>query len=206
MRYYQRVRGHYLPLRAHWELPGHDVGAGSLRNILHSELSQLSSALLLSFSFSPPLRYDTLSHREMSAVSQEEKKKRRKAVVPLLLLLKISLVKFSPSQRLAAQTRGLQGVRGRRGKARKTERERKEGVGGWSRNTENEQIAQAKLAWGAQYVLERFANRSLFFIAKMKAAWASRECQTHLFICIVDYALCVSLSVCIYAKELRCSH
>ncbi|KAK1876501.1 GTP cyclohydrolase III [Dissostichus eleginoides] len=38
-------------------------------------------------------------------MSQEEKKKRRKAVVPLLLL-KISLVEFSLSQRLAAQTQG----------------------------------------------------------------------------------------------------
>lgn len=143
MDYYQRVRGHYLPVRAHWELPGYNVGAGSLQNILHSELSQLSHALL---SFFPPLfpfQYDTLSHRKMSAVSQEEKKKRRKVLV-LLLLLKISLVKFSLSQRQAAQTRGLLGVRGRRGRARKTERKRK--GRGWSRNRENEQIAQAKLA------------------------------------------------------------
>lgn len=37
-------------------------------------------------------------------------------------------------------------------------------------NTESEQIAQAELAREAQYVLEGFANRSLFFIARMKAA------------------------------------
>lgn len=63
----------------------------------------------------------------MSAASQEEERRRRTAVVPLLLL-KISLVKFSLSQRLAAQTRSLRGVRGRGDKARKAERERKDGV------------------------------------------------------------------------------
>lgn len=93
----------------------------------------------------PPLQYDTLSHRKMSAASQEEEKNRREAVVTLLLL-KISLVKFSLSQRLAAQTRGLQGVNS----CTEAERERQKGKergGGWrSRNAENEQIAQAKLA------------------------------------------------------------
>ncbi|KAI3365750.1 hypothetical protein L3Q82_000760 [Scortum barcoo] len=75
----------------------------------------------------------------MSAVSQEEKKKkrRRKAVVPLLLL-KISLVKFSLSQRLAAQTRGLQGVRGRRGRARKMGKRRREREDGKEKTGEGE--------------------------------------------------------------------
>lgn len=65
--------------------------------------------------------------------------------------------------------------------------------------TQDGQTAQAKLVWGAQYVLKRFANRSLFFIAKMKEAWASRERQAYLFICIADYVL----SFCVFEKELR---
>lgn len=60
-------------------------------------------------------------------------------------------------------------------------------------NTESEQIAQAELAREAQYVLEGFANRSLFFIARMKAA---ENVKPRLFICIVDYAL----SMCICAR------
>lgn len=87
--------------------------------------------MLYSFLSSTPPPPFSMTHfpiTKMPAVSQEEKEKRRKADRPLLLL-KISLVKFSLSQRLAVQTQGLQGVRGRRGKARKTERKRKEGVG-----------------------------------------------------------------------------
>lgn len=33
MGYYQKVRGHYSPVRAQWELPGYNVGARSLWNI-----------------------------------------------------------------------------------------------------------------------------------------------------------------------------
>lgn len=129
------------------------------------KLSKLSSA--------PPTllhpQYDTLFHRKMSEESQEEKR-RRKAVVSLL---KITLVKFSRSQRLAAQTR-LASAGSRRVKRDKSGEQRGEEKmvcwGGGSRNTENEQISQARLAQGAQCVLESFANRSLFFIAEMKAA------------------------------------
>lgn len=120
--YYQRVRGHYSPASARWELPGYNVGARSLWDTLHSELTQPSSAILISFLFLSLFQYDKLSLCEMSAVSQEEKEKkkrrRRKAPGPCLLL-KISLVKFSPSPRQAAQTQGPRGVRGRSSRASK---------------------------------------------------------------------------------------
>lgn len=64
----------------------------------------------------------------MSEVSQEEREKKgRSTVVVHLLLLKISLVKFSLSQRLAAQNQGLQGVKGRRGRARDQKEKKKKG-------------------------------------------------------------------------------
>lgn len=67
----------------------------------------------------------------MSAVSQEERKtKGRSTVVVHLLLLKISLVKFSLSQRLAARNQGLQGVKGRRGRPRDQKEKKKKGGGG----------------------------------------------------------------------------
>lgn len=104
MGYYQRVRGHYLPVRVHWELPSCNVGAGSLQNILHSDLSQLCCAELFSF-FSPPSNMTHFPHHKMSAVSQEEEKRKEAFVSPLLL--KISLVKFGLSQRLPPQTQGI---------------------------------------------------------------------------------------------------
>lgn len=90
------------------------------------------------FLFLLPFQYDTVTRLKMSAVSREERrKKRRSTVLVPLPLLKISLVKFSPSQRLAAQTLGLQGARGRRGKARKTKmKEKKIGLVGVKAETE----------------------------------------------------------------------
>ena len=169
MGYYQRVRGNFLPVRAHWALSGYNVGARSLRGILE----------YLHWVEWTPSRppYDTLSHCKMSAMPQEEKKKkRRKAVVPLLLL-KISLVKFSLSQRQAAQTLGLQGVRGRTGGAGKKKKgTEREWAGGRVKQKDREWAnSPSKAGLGTSYVFERLANRSLFLISKMKAAWAKQR-------------------------------
>lgn len=151
----------------------------------------------------PPPIWHSFSLRNVSSVSWGgEEEGGGRPLVPLLLP-KISLVKFSLSQRQGCSGSGVcREKEGERGRMRKTERRRKEeGVlrrKHWERASE--QIAQAKLAQWAQYVLERFANRSLFFIAKMKAAWAGRECQTHLLVCTVDYAL----SMCAYVQGWRC--
>lgn len=102
----------------------------------------VEATALLSLS-SHPFQYDTVSHREMSAVSQEERKKKgRSTVVVHLLLLKISLVKFSLSQRLAAQNQGLQGVKGRRGRPRDQKEKEKKGGGRWRVEAETDRASK----------------------------------------------------------------
>lgn len=169
------------------------MGAESPQSILHAKLRQLSSAPLPP----RPLQYDTVSYCEMSAVSHEEEKKKKEE--GRLFLFSFQRLVWLSSACLKGKAAQAWGSVGRR-RAKEAEWERLRGEekkrGCWGGNTEraSEQIAQAKLAQWAQYVLERFANRSLFFIAEMKAAWADRECQTHLLVCIADYAL----SMCAY--------
>lgn len=193
MGHYQRVGGHYWPVKAHWELPGYNVGARSLQNTLHSELRRLLYCFLF------PLPLSNMTQFLIAKCQQCLKRRgRRRGEVRWLFIFSFWRLVWLSSARLKGWQLRIRVYREWKGEEaeRETKRKREKGgeVEGWSRNGESEQIAQAKLVHGAQYVLERFANRSLFFIAKMKAAWASRECQTHLFICIVDYALSVCIS------------
>lgn len=167
MGYYQRVRGHVLPVRAHWELPSSNVGGG-----FPAEYFALRVETTLWCSTPPPLPPPQIWHTFFNAKCQRSLKRRRggrrggKRVVRRLLL-KISLVKFKVSKACRSDSGGLQGVKEAEWEGLKG----KEGcVREKQQNTESEQIAQAELAREAQYVLEGFANRSLFFIARMKAA------------------------------------
>lgn len=209
MGHYQRVRGHYSPARAARLQCGSWVPAEcfALRVAATAPLFSLPPPCAAHPPPLPFLKWQSFLLQNVSHVSRAEGRgSGSMVVVHLLLLLKISLVKFSLSSK--AGSSDLEVYRECEGEEAERERQKKKrGVGacvcvcwggGW-RETESEQPAQAKLVRGAQYVLERFANRSLFFIAEMKAAWASRECQTHLFICVVDCALCL----CVQVWELR---
>lgn len=89
--------------------PAGNTAAKSLQNALHSEWRRLSGVPL--FSLCSPSNVTQIPVHQMSAASQEERRMmRRRVVAAPLPFLKISLVKFSPSPRLAAQAReGLWG-------------------------------------------------------------------------------------------------
>lgn len=114
MGYYQRLRGRHLPVKS-------SLRAASLQHCskVPAECFALcveTTLFVPQFSLCSPSNVTQFLVHQMSAASQEERRKRRRSMVAVPLpFLKISLVKFSPSLRLAAQTlEGLQGGRGQR--------------------------------------------------------------------------------------------
>lgn len=143
MGYYQKVRGHYSPVRAHWELPGYNVGARSLWNIC--SLSWINWLVLYNPRYTPTAPQPTppnMTHFLIAKCQQCLKRRRRREERQLFLFSFWRLVWLSSAclkgRLLRLKVYGE--LRGRidRGREKKDQKRHGQWEGGWSRRREGE--------------------------------------------------------------------